>query len=361
MTTQLHTCSEHSVGECPEYCHKPKMASGKNEILSIDMHCHIVTPEVEDVVKSFPQKQGEYDVLVENMGQESVDYNGSMMADLVPKLIDIDVRIQDMDTMGIDIQALSPSPTQYYYWTDRDVSSHIVNLQNERIAEVCANHSDRFVGLGNVSLQFPELAAQQLEYCVKTLGFRGVEISSTVNCKEIADPMFAPFWQKAEELDVVVFLHPLGTTLGTRVNKHYLANLIGVPLETTIALSHMIFGGVLDRYPGLKICAAHGGGFLASYGGRSDHGWQVRPECQKTKKAPSEYLKQIYFDTILFDPNQIEHLVRQVGLSQVVIGTDYPFDMGDSTPMDRILSLPNLSDKDKRQIIGLNAAKLLKI
>ena len=361
MTNEASTDGAGS-STCTNYHRRRYATSGTGRpLLSVDLHCHVLTPEVEAVVCGLPEKVEEQAKVIQTVGSESCEYNASMMADLLPKLTDASVRLKDMDEMGIDVQALSPSPTQYYYWADHEVASRIVRLQNDRIAELCAFDPQRFVGLGGVSLQFPDLAAEQLEHCVKNLGFRGVEISSSVNGKEIADREFTPFWQKAEDLGVIVFLHPLGTSLGQRVNRYYLANLIGVPLETTIALSHLIFGGVLDRHPGLKILAAHGGGFLGSYCGRTQHGWRVRPECRRILRSPREYLKQIYFDSVVYDPEELQHIVRNVGASQLVIGTDYPFDMGNHDPLELIGSSSELSVEDKDKIIGLNAAQLLGI
>lgn len=355
----LHTCDARDRGRAA--MHRPQRVHserGKGS-LTVDMHCHVLATEVEAVVSDLPPRQVERDIAATTVGQASLDYNAEMMSDLLPRLTDVTVRLRDMDAMGIDVQALSPSPTQYYYWADRETSRRIVEMQNDRIAEMCATQPDRFVGLAAVSLQFPEMAAEQVEHCVRRLGFRGVEVSSSVNGREIADPEFAPFWRKVEDLGVVVFLHPLGTTLGRRVNPYYLSNLVGVPLETTLALSHLIFGGVLDRHPGLKICAAHGGGFLGSYWGRSDRGWKVRPECSGSERPPSEYLKQIFYDSVVFDPEELRHILRNVGAGQVVLGTDYPFDMGNQDPLGLIGSVNELSDEDRTNIVGLNAAHLL--
>lgn len=298
---------------------------------------------------------------IESLGAESCAHNACMMADLMPRLTSTDARLKDMDRMGIDVQALSPSPTQYYYWADREMSGTIVDLQNDQISAMCASDPRRFVGIGAVSLQYPDLAVAQLDDCVKRRGFRGVEVSSTVNGREIADPEFFAFWRKAEELGVIVFLHPFGTSLGRRLNRYYLANLVGIPLETTIALSHLIFGGVLDQYPGLKILAAHGGGFLGSYWGRSQHAWKVRPECQNVRRSPHEYLKKIFFDSVVFTSDELQHIVRSVGVSQLVIGTDYPFDMGNLDPLELIESVQELSEEDKAAIVGGNASELLGI
>ncbi|MCX7057545.1 MAG: amidohydrolase family protein [Proteobacteria bacterium] len=326
----------------------------------VDIHCHVLTPEVDLLVKDRPERSAEGIAVSESLSDQSVGYNVQMMQSLLPKLTNVSARLADMDRMGIDIQALSPSPTQYYYWADQDLAGKIVSLQNDRIADMCAAAPDRFVGLGAVSLQFPELAANQLEHCVRALGFRGVEISSNVSGRDLSDPSFAPFWRKVEELDVVVFLHPLASMLARRGREHYLANIIGVPLETTLALSHLIFGGVLDRHPGLKICAAHGGGFLPSYCGRSDHAWAVRPECRQPLERPSHYLKQLYFDTVVFQPSALEHLVRTVGAEQLLMGTDYPFDMGVEDPLG-LVSAACLTEEEAYCIAGGNAASLLRI
>ena len=328
---------------------------------SVDFHCHVLAPEVEQAVKDRPEKLAEPELMIQSMGRSSVEYNRSMMAALSPKLINPDARLRDMDDMGVDVQVLSPSPTQYYYWADRELAGTIVDLQNQKIAEMCASSFGRFVGLGAVALQFPDLAMRQLDHCVRNLGFKGVEISGSVNGKEIADAEFLPFWRKAAELGAVVFIHPLGTSLGARVGRFYLTNLIGVPLETTIALSYLIFEGVFDRLPSLKVCAAHGGGFLASYCGRSDHGWKVRPECQAMSKPPSQYLKQIFFDTVMFDSEELGHLIRAVGPGQVLLGTDYPFDMGNQRPLELLASVRGLSEVEVQQIRGDNAASLMNL
>jgi aminocarboxymuconate-semialdehyde decarboxylase len=351
----LHTCCSAPAGAATG------TRSRARQDFSVDFHCHVLTPEVEQVVKERPEKLAEPESMILSMGLRSLEHNRSMMAALMPKLIDPEVRLRDMDDMGVDVQVLSPSPTQYYYWADRELSAAVVDLQNQRIAEMCAGSSRRFVGLGTVSLQFPDLAVQQLEHCVRNLGFKGVEISGSVNGKEIADAELWPFWRKAAELGAVVFIHPLGTSLGARVSRFYLANLVGVPLETTIALSYLIFEGVFDRLPSLKICAAHGGGFLASYSGRSDHGWKVRPECQEINKAPSQYLKRIFFDTVMFNAEELGNLIRAVGASQILLGTDYPFDMGNHRPLELLAAVNGLSEVEVEQIRGGNAARLLNL
>ena len=336
------------------------LVRGKGRSLTVDLHCHAFVTEVEELVKARPEKQAEPDLQRRFMGTASAQYNSStMLPNAFPKLTSVELRLRDMDAMGVDLQVLSPTSVQHYYWADVDLAREIVRTTNEKIAEVCAKHPDRLLALGNVALQHPELSLEQLDYCVDKLGMRGVEISTAVNGLELDDPRFARFWARVEELGCVVFIHPFGTSLGERVNRFYLQNIIGQPIETTIALSHLIFGGVLDKHPGLKILAAHGGGYLPSYIGRSDHAHAARPDAHSMKRAPSEYLRQIYFDTLVYTPDGLGHLIDQVGSSQVVVGTDYPFDMGSYDVHGLVGDVRGLSPAEREAILGGNAARLL--
>jgi aminocarboxymuconate-semialdehyde decarboxylase len=223
----------------------------------------------------------------------------------LPSLVISPERIKVMDEQGIDIEALSINPI---FWSkaEPDVAGQVVKLQNEKLSDICAAQPDRFVGLASVALQHPDLAAEQLEHAVKQLGLRGALIGGSVNGEELSDPKFHPFWAKAEQLGVLIFIHPQGTaelsTSGRLKGNGVLDNVIGNPLETTIALSHLIFEGTLDAYPGLKICAAHAGGYLPSYAARSDQGCVTFPQrCTKTlKQKPTEYLRQLYYDSMVF-------------------------------------------------------------
>jgi aminocarboxymuconate-semialdehyde decarboxylase len=274
-------------------------------------------------------------------------------------------RIQAMDEQGIDIEALSINPI-FWYKAPPDLASQVVKLQNEKLAEICGAQPDRFVGLASVALQHPDLAADQLEYAVKQLGLRGALIGGSVNGEELSAPKLHPFWAKAEQLGVLIFIHPQGTVelnaSGRLKGNGVLENVIGNPLETTIALSHLIFEGTLDSYPGLKICAAHAGGYLPSYAARSDQGCLTFPErCTKPlKKKPSEYLKQLYYDSMVFTPEGLRHLIAEVGANQIVLGTDYPFPWT-KTAVDHILSTPGLSDGERVAMLGETAEKLLAI
>jgi aminocarboxymuconate-semialdehyde decarboxylase len=272
-------------------------------------------------------------------------------------------RIEAMDDQGIDIEALSINPN---FWdkAERDLQAQIVNVQNEKLAEICAGEPERFVGLASVALAYPDLAVEQLEEGVKRLGLRGALIGGSVNGIDLSDPRFYPFWEKAEQLGVLIFVHPQGTpeleASGRLKGNGVLANTIGNPLETTIALSHLIFDGTLDKYPGLKICGAHAGGYLPSYIGRSDKACETFPQrCTVAlKKKPSEYLRQLYFDSMTFTAEGLRHLIAEVGVSQIVMGTDHPFPWT-KTAVDHILEQPGLSDEDCVAMLSENAFKLL--
>jgi aminocarboxymuconate-semialdehyde decarboxylase len=273
----------------------------------------------------------------------------------------VDDRIQAMDAQGIDVEALSINP--FWYKAERDLAAQLIKLQNEKLAEFCAAHKERFVAFATVALQHPDLAVEQLIHGVKTLGLRGVSVGGSVNGEELAAEKFHPVWAKAEELGVLVFLHPQGTAeLTARLQGNgALDNTIGNPLETTIALSHLIFEGTLDRFPGLKICSAHGGGYLPSYAARSDAIGVTFPERVKPlKKRPTEYLRQLYFDSLVFTPEALRHLVAETGADQIVMGTDYPYPWT-STSVDHILATPGLTDEQRVAMLGATAEKLLGI
>jgi aminocarboxymuconate-semialdehyde decarboxylase len=273
-------------------------------------------------------------------------------------------RLHAMDEQGIDVEALSINP--FWYRAPRDVAEKLIRMQNESLAEACAAHPDRFVAFASVALQHPELAAQQLEEGLRKYGLRGAAIGGSVDGAELSDPRFHPFWAKAEALGALVFIHPQGTAeleATSRLKGNgVLTNTIGNPLETTIALSHLIFEGTLDRFPGVKICAAHGGGYLPSYGARSDAIMTTFPHriTKTLKKKPTEYLRQMYYDSIVFTPEALRHLAAEVGSDRVVMGTDYPYPWT-STSVDHILGTPGLSDAERVAMLGGTAAALLGI
>src|SRR5688572_28951494 len=252
---------------------------GGRRVKTIDVHAHCVIPEAYAL-----------------LGLKVTDHRGPGIEEVGPR------RIREMDAQGIDMEALSINPA--WYRAERDLVTQVIKIQNERLAEFCATYPDRFVAFASVALQFPDLAVQQLVDGVKKLGLRGAAVGASVAGDEFSDPKFHPFWAKAEELGVLIFIHPQSTPdLARRLKgQGWLENTIGNPLDTTIALSHLIFEGTLDRFPKLKICSAHGGGFLPSYAARSDNSLRVAPDMDtgvKLKKKPTEDPRQMYDDTML--------------------------------------------------------------
>jgi aminocarboxymuconate-semialdehyde decarboxylase len=355
----FHTCLPAAARPTTLRAPAAKARRGKRHF-TVDIHAHLFSIEADALTKPHFKPSDETFLVFSNEATREV--NRKQEARIHDQVRLPEPRLIDMDARGIDIQVISPSPHQYHYWAEPELGRQAAQLCNDRIAEVVGQHPDRFAGLGTVPLQAPEMAIAELERCVKQLGFRGVEIGTNVRGGELSDARLRPFWAKAQELGVLVFMHPAGTTEGRRLAEHYFVNLIGNPLESTLAVSHLIFGGVLDAYPRLKICVAHGGGYLASYPGRFDHAHAARSDCRLLiKKRPSTYLKKLYFDTLVFTPEQLEHLVRLYGSDHVLLGTDYPFDMGDEDPVGFIASATRLTGADRAAIMGLNAAKLLKI
>src|ERR1700704_4881490 len=273
----------------------------------------------------------------------------------------IEQRLKEMDAMAIDMEVLSINP--FWYGKDRETAAAIGKGANEKLAELCGSRPDRFAAFASLTLQFPDLAVQQLENAIRKQGLRGAAIGGSVLGEDFSDPKFHPVWAKAEELGAVLFVHPQSTPeLGKRFKGNgWLSNTIGNPLDTTIALQHLIFEGTLDRFPGLKIIAAHGGGYLGSYAARGDHACFVSPQnCNPNitlKKKPSEYLNQLYFDAMVFTPEGLRHLLAQVGASQIVLGTDHPIPW-EEHPVDHVFATTSLTDKQRVAILGGNAARL---
>ena len=273
-------------------------------------------------------------------------------------------RLQLMDDQGVDVQALSINGF-WWYGANRDLAHQIVRAQNEGLAQWVAAHSDRFVAFASVALQHPDLAAEQLEDGVKRLGLRGAAIGGHVNGEDLSLPKYDPFWAKAAELGVLVFMHPGGANNivkeGALGGRGDLGNIIGNPLETTYFLSRLIFDGTLDKFPGLRVCGAHAGGYLPSYLGRTEAACTVRSaaNCANTRK-PSEYLKsQIVIDTMVFSEEGLRHLVAEVGVGQIVYGTDVPFNW--PVTVDLVLNAPFLNNTEKEAILSRNLMQVLRI
>lgn len=355
----LYTCSPSTSRTAAAARHTPRRTSRPTGPV-IDIHCHIVSPAAVELVARTGLTPDEPAVTFSSAESRAV--NKAQNQATWPMLTSVERRLADMDRMGVDIQAISPAPPQYFYWTPPEVGREAARLINDNIADTVSKHPDRLVGLGTVPMQSPEFAVAELKRAVKQLGLRGIELCTNVNGEELAAEKFRPVFATAEDLGVMIFLHPGGFTQGERLSRHYFNNVIGNPLDSTVAVSHLIFGGVLERYPKLKICVAHGGGFLPAYAGRMDHAHGARSDCRLCiKKKPSYYLKKMYFDTIVFEESQLAYLVETYGSDHILMGTDYPFDMGYYKPVQFVGDAKKLKAADKAAILGGNAARLLKL
>jgi aminocarboxymuconate-semialdehyde decarboxylase len=337
--------------------HKPVMVGGK-KIKTVDVHCHINVPEAADFLKGTP---------LERAAGAGGGGTGN------PLLVAGGPRLQIMDKEGIDVEAVSINP--FWYSADRDLATRLIDFQNQKLAAMLqAAPPGRFVAFSSVALQFPDLAAKQMEDAMK-MGLKGAAIGGHVEGEELSLPKYDVFWSKVEELQAPIFMHPQDSATATGIAKRVngnggLGNVIGNPLETTIFLSRMILDGAFERHPGLKICCAHGGGYLPSYADRMDHGCLTFPDGCKNpllKKPPTEYLKQqVIADSLVFTPEALRHLVAVMGPSHVMLGTDYPFpwtESGPNTlgPVDHLFATPGLSNADQVAILGGNACKWLGI
>jgi aminocarboxymuconate-semialdehyde decarboxylase len=336
--------------------HKPVMVAGKR-IKTIDVHCHINVPEVGSFLKGTPLEDAGVTAL------QGVGYGNPPLGE---------ARLAIMDKEGIDVQAVSVNA--FWYGADRDLATRLIDFQNQKLVEMVRAAPDgRFVAYGTVALQFPDLAAKQLEGAMKT-GLKGAAIGGSVPGEEVSSAKFDVFWAKAEELQAPIFMHPQDSANATGITNRVkgngvLANVIGNPLETTIFISHMIFEGVLERHPGLKLCCAHGGGYLPSYADRMDRGCAVFPaQCKNSplRKPPTEYLKQIYVDSLVFAPEALRHLLNVMGPEHVMLGTDYPYPWtengaGTLGPVDHLFATSGVSDAQRVDILSGTAHKWLGI
>ncbi|MGI5379174.1 amidohydrolase family protein [Streptomyces sp. CA-251387] len=330
---------------------------------TVDIHAHLLLPEIEEAVAGHPGLAGAQGLDARRNGPAALAVNGPMVGARVPRLTDVAVRLAAMDEAGVDVQLVSPSPGHYHYWAGPRLADTVCRSANEGTAAHCAKAPDRLHGLGLVPLQHPDLAPALLDHALEQ-GLRGVEISSHAPGPggtrevELSDPRLAPFWARAEEKGALIFLHPFGCTLDERLDRWYLSNTVGQPTENAVALSHLIFSGVLDRHPGLKLVAAHGGGYLPTHIGRSDHAWRVRPDARSCSREPSSYLRRLYFDSLVHDPLVLRALIGTVGPDRVLLGSDFPFDMGTDDPLGA-LRAAGLPDHDFHAVRGGNAAALL--
>lgn len=329
--------------------------------MMIDVHGHVSVPDAAALAGS---DAGFAAQTVATKARYKDPTTAAYMERITPewdrKLSNLDERLTMMKNAGIDRQFVSVNPGQYYYWADRMLAGELVELINGHIAALAEANPTHIVPIGTVSLQHPDLAAEQIVDAMTRKGMAGVQISTNAAGRDLSSRDFDALWTAAEETGALIILHPLGSPeLLGRLAKSYLNNIVGQPFETTLAISHLIFSGVLDRHPGLRICSVHGGGYFPHYLGRGDHAWRVRPDSHSMERKPSDYLDRFWFDSLVHSPDILRALIGVVGVNRVVIGTDYPFDMGEDDAAAVAESLNWLPAADRDRIERQNALELL--
>lgn len=327
---------------------------------SYDVHAHCIPNDLLDVLRADGSRFG-IEVVSGPDGESAVIADRVRLAPFRPILGDMEARLSAMDESGVDIQLLSSWIDLTAYALEADTGAAYARRFNQILAEEAARHPDRFVPLGTVPLQSPGQAAEELHFAVEELGMAGVEIATTVDGTDLDRAGLEPFWQAAEELRCLVLVHPCNPLPGVDLSRNFLDNMVGRPAESTIAVAHLLFSGVIENHPDLVVCVVHGGGFIPYQLGRMQRGFEAvsRLAAQNITTPPLELARRLYYDTVLHDATALSFLVEQVGAERVVLGTDYPFPMGDPSPIDTVNSIPGISDEDSRLILEGNVSRIL--
>jgi len=325
----------------------------------VDVHSHVLPLEMVEAIR---ERSRDYQMRVEGAaGTELFIRDDRHSTPVYAEFHDADAKVEGMDRKGIDISVISVTPVVFFYWLDAAAGLEAARLMNDGIARMVAKRPDRLRGMATLPLQNPDAAVAELERVAREHGFRSVELGCRVRGDLVSEPRFRPVLRRAQELGVFVFAHPyVAGTLPPDLGCYYLGNLAGLPFDTALMAAHLMFGGALDELPALKLVLAHGGGHLPYQIGRLAHGHKVRKEARAhTSRTPLELLRRFYFDALTHDADALRFLVGKVGADRVTIGTDAPFDMAEENPVAMIESLPDLSDRQRDQILGLNALALL--
>lgn len=325
--------------------------------MNIDIHAHIIVPEITR--QAAPEESWRPNVITED-GRQFVEFGGRRLGSALREFVDIETILAEQDKAGVDKVVLTPWSSLFRYAAEPELSLQANRIQNDALAKIVSQHGDRVAALGTVPMQDSEQAVTELKRVMQELGLVGVEIGTNVNGTYLGDPQFRPFWAAAEQLGALVEIHPVPGIGGPVTREYYLWNAYANPAETALTAAHMIFSGLLEEHSGLKICLFHGGGHLPYQIGRLDRAYEMRPESrQRISAPPSSYLKMCYFDTVTHSSLALSYLIDLVGVEKVMLGSDYPFDMGYERPAELVEGLPNLSEDDKKMILGGNAEKLL--
>lgn len=325
---------------------------------TIDVHSHVLTEETIGLLQKEAPGIGLRKTAID-VDSAVLEVGGVAYRPFPRGGWDVERRLADLQAAEVDMQVLSATPQTYLYGQGASLAAACAALQNDQIAKLVKAYPDRFLGIATLPMQAPDLAASELRRAMAKLGLRGAMIGSNVQGRNLDDPSLAPLWAAAEELGAFIFIHPVDVAGADRLSSYYLVNLIGNPVDTTIAAACLVFGGVLDRYPKLKICLAHGGGFVPYQFGRWIHGWKVRAEPQRAlPRSPEPALSRFIYDTIVHSDISLEFLVTSCGAARVLLGSDYPYDMGMHDGVKRVRAL-NISEADRVAVLGASAQRLL--
>jgi aminocarboxymuconate-semialdehyde decarboxylase len=325
---------------------------------TVDTHAHILTEETIRLLhREAPNIAPKLSDMDDQFG--TLEVAGNVYRNFPRGGWDLERRLQDMAASKVDIQVLSVCPQTFAYAQPAAAATVFARIQNEQLSKLVKTQPDRFLALATLPMQAPAAAADELRHAINVFGLRGAQIGSNIAEKNLDDPELEPVWATAAELDAFILVHPVNVAGANRLSSYYLTNLIGNPLDTTIAAACLVFGGVLERYPSLKFCLAHGGGFVPYQAGRLLHGWRVRSEPKKTLgKPPTESLARFYFDTIVHSKEALEFLVATAAADHLLLGSDYPFDMGMPDAVLQVRSLA-IGSGAQASILGGTARSLL--
>ncbi|MFC2949825.1 amidohydrolase family protein [Virgibacillus sediminis] len=328
--------------------------------MKIDFHTHIISEEFLNLAEKYGDDR--WPVLEKTCDcGAKIMIKGKNFREITNHAWDANERVKDMDKEGIDVQVLSPIPVTFSYWADAEKGLEMARFQNDFISSTVAEHPTRLMGIGTVPLQDVDAAIKEMERAVNELGLKGIEIGSNVNGKNLDDPELERFFKAANDKGIPLFVHPWQTVGKDRMPRHNFMYMVGMPSETALAAGSIIMSGMLDKYPDLKICFAHGGGSLPYLLPRMDKGWNVWPQIRKTEHPPSHYAKQLYYDSLVYDENNLQFMIDRFGVDQIIAGSDYPFLLREAPSGKVVDRLKSLSDEEKERIHGLNALKFLNV
>jgi len=326
--------------------------------MRIDLHSHVIPRRIIDAIAADPKT---FSARIEGAGtQRRIVHDQGYAYPLFPEFFDPEQKLESMDRKGLDVSVISPAPPMFYYWADADLALKVAGLVNDGVADMVAGHPRRLRGMASVPMQHPDAAVAELERVVREYGFKAIEIGTSIEGAQLAEERFRPVLRRAAELGVFVFAHPYYVGSKTGLDCYYLTNLIGNPLDTAVSVANLMFSGVMDELPELKILLAHGGGFAPYQIGRLVHGHKVRSETHAhTRSDPKALLGRFYFDSLVFDPQALRYLIDLVGAERIAIGTDSPFDMADEHPMATLDAVPGITPHEHHEICCGTALRLL--